>query len=145
MQFFRRSPELTIFVSFQGDNILVQPVGIEVGKWFQGFVHVVRKDEVGLRFNAAFKHNPNQRYKIRFKLNRYPLRRQHQALDSALHSDRILFPTNVNVIQTATSLVGTLRIRVYNKLIATNPPQLQAVNTVLNQPPGSPPFVLFGP
>lgn len=134
-----------LLTQFIGDNILVQPIGSEAGRWYQGFVHFVRQLEVGLRFNASFGYTPEQRCKVRFKLNRYPLRRQHQALDSVLHSDRILFPTSANLTQTTVPSVAKVRARIFNKLIATNPAQLQAVATIVDQPRGSPPLGLFGP
>jgi helicase MOV-10 len=105
---------------------------------------VVRKEEVGLRFHASFRWSKNQQYKVRFKLNRYPLRRQHQALDTAFAQDRLLLPLGARVsILSAND--PDLRIRCYNKLIATNAYQLQAVTSIVQQQSGSVPFVVFGP
>lgn len=128
-----------------GDQILVQPVGSDPGHWFQGFVHFVHALQVGLRFNTSFKHNNTQRYVVRFKLNRIPLRRQHQALNTVLHSERILFPVAGNIVQITIPSPDTIRQRIHNRLIAANPSQLQAVATIANQSPGSPTFVVFGP
>ncbi|KAJ7931318.1 hypothetical protein B0H13DRAFT_1858158 [Mycena leptocephala] len=65
---------------YPGDRILVQKHGSAQGHWFEGGVHVVRKEEVGLKFNAAFRATSlADRFNVRFKLNRYPLRRQHLA------------------------------------------------------------------
>ncbi|KAF9487363.1 P-loop containing nucleoside triphosphate hydrolase protein [Pleurotus eryngii] len=124
-----------------GDRILVQEQGAQNGHWFEGGVHKVLRDEVSLRFNASFKHTTGQTFHIHFKLNRFPLRRQHLTMDTAFTSDRILFPGNTHLLPQLPdpSLVFV------NPLIGNNPAQRQAVASIVRQPPGSPPFVVFGP
>ncbi|KAJ6572162.1 P-loop containing nucleoside triphosphate hydrolase protein [Mycena capillaripes] len=129
-----------------GDRILVQKNGSPHGHWFEGGVHVVRKEEVGLRFNASFRAiSAADRFNVRFKLNRYPLRRQHLALDTAFSEDRALFPLPQHVPRTPYPTQASARLKVFNPLIATNAPQLQAVVSIVKRPPGSVPFVIFGP
>lgn len=70
------------------------------------------------------------------------MRRQHQGLDIVFAQDRLLLPLRKN-LQPFDS--ATHSIKVFNKLIAKNQPQLQAVNSVVRQKPGSVPFVIFGP
>ncbi|KAH9948069.1 P-loop containing nucleoside triphosphate hydrolase protein [Amylocystis lapponica] len=130
-----------------GDRIMVQLSGSQQRKWFEGYVHVVRREEVGLCLNGSFKTSwtPSRLYDIRFKLNRLPLRRQHQALDTAFHPERLLFPRKEHIkFKSAPSSAG-MRPWIFNRLIAENPAQLQAVTSIANLPAGSPPFVLFGP
>ncbi|KAJ8688671.1 hypothetical protein PTI98_013429 [Pleurotus ostreatus] len=124
-----------------GDRILVQERGAQNGRWFEGGVHKVLRDEVSLRFHGSFKHAPGQTFHVHFKLNRFPLRRQHLAMDTAFTSDRILFPGNTHLLPQlpVPSLVFV------NPLIGNNPAQRQAVTSIVRQPPGSPPFVVFGP
>ncbi|EIW74374.1 RNA helicase [Coniophora puteana RWD-64-598 SS2] len=126
-----------------GDRILVHRHGDPDGKWYEGGVHVVHKEEVGLKFGADFKRTWTvaQPYVVRFKLNRYPVRRQHQALDTAFAVDRLLFPVLDHVLPFNPGRA----FRPFNPLIARNPPQLLAVTSILRQPPGSSPFVIFGP
>ncbi|KAF8869389.1 AAA domain-containing protein [Infundibulicybe gibba] len=101
-----------------GDRILVQAAGTTTGRWFEGHAHVVRKEEVGLRFHSSFSGwSAQQKYTVHFKLNRIPMQRQHQALDAAFTQDRM-----------------------HNPLIATNPPQIRAVQSIVSQPPGSVPL-----
>ncbi|KAJ7669407.1 P-loop containing nucleoside triphosphate hydrolase protein [Mycena polygramma] len=128
-----------------GDRILVQKHGSTHGHWFEGGVHVVRKEEVGLRFNAAFRASPADRFNVRFKLNRYPLRRQHLALDTAYSEDRVLFPLAQHVSTMPYPTQASAKLKVFNPLIATNAPQLQAVVSIVKRRPGSVPFVIFGP
>ncbi|KAG6873915.1 hypothetical protein C0995_009695 [Termitomyces sp. Mi166 len=128
-----------------GDRILVQAKNSTQGHWFEGGVHVVRKEEVSLRFDRSFSGwSRDQLYNVRFKLNRYPVRRQHQALDSAFSEERVLFPERKHLIGTYPKQAD-VRLRPVNSLIATNAPQLQAVISIVKQPPGSPPFIIFGP
>jgi helicase MOV-10 len=124
----------------------VQKHGSAQGHWFEGGVHVVRKEEVGLKFNAAFRATSlADRFNVRFKLNRYPLRRQHLALDSAYSEDRALFPLPLHVLKTPYPTQASARLKMFNPLIATNAPQLQAVVSIVKRQPGSVPFVIFGP
>jgi helicase MOV-10 len=126
-----------------GDRILVHPHGSARGKWYEGHVHVVRQLEVGLCFHESFPYSgPHQKHQVQFKLNRMPLRRQHQALDVAFASDRLLFPEQKHV---ARPIRGTGQLELHNKLIASNPPQMTAVKAIADLRPGSIPFVIFGP
>ncbi|KAF7318307.1 RNA helicase [Mycena chlorophos] len=129
-----------------GDRILVQHQGAaDSGRWFEGGVHVVRQKEVGLRFNGLFRSSPADLFSVRFKLNRYPLRRQHLALDSAFSEDRVLFPVAAHVPRTPIPTSRNTIVKVSNALIATNPAQLQAVMSIVKRPAGSVPFIIFGP
>ncbi|KAF9440816.1 P-loop containing nucleoside triphosphate hydrolase protein, partial [Macrolepiota fuliginosa MF-IS2] len=126
-----------------GDRILVRKNGDKGGHWHAGHVHVVRRDEVGLVFHESFRGwTPTQTYYVRFKLTRIPLQRQHQALDTVLTQSRILFPNSSHLPMTP---IPRLLSKVFNKLISTNPAQLQAVTSIVLAVPGSLPFVVFGP
>ncbi|KAJ3568903.1 hypothetical protein NP233_g5406 [Leucocoprinus birnbaumii] len=75
------------------DRILVRRNEGPPGHWYAGHVHFVRQCEVGLRFHQSFEGwSQEQKYHIRFKLNKIPLWRQHQALDTHFDQPRILFP-----------------------------------------------------
>ncbi|KAF8630294.1 hypothetical protein AX15_003007 [Amanita polypyramis BW_CC] len=130
-----------------GDRILAQQQGAPEGDWFEGFAHVVHQREVGLRFHSKFRGwSENQRYHIRFKLNRVPYRRQHHALDMVFQEDRVLFPTanhalSVPLVHPTSALARSF----HNPDIASNPQQVQAVVSITKLPPGSPTFIIFGP
>ena len=131
-----------------GDGILVQAQGSTDGKWFEGLVVDVRSEEVALHFTPSAKGSfsgwtATRAYSIRFNLNRYPLRRQHQALNRPFNDDRIFFPLAVHV-KPLTTFTPNVR-PMYNPLIAANPAQLLAVKTILRLPPGSHPFIVYGP
>jgi hypothetical protein len=102
----------------------------------------VRQADVGLRFHGSFPGGPSTLHHVRFKLQRIPLRRQHQALDIAFTAERLLFPKTVYV-KPARSIVH--RIEPFNALVAGNAPQLTAVKAIVNLGRGSVPFILFGP
>jgi len=106
-------------------------------------VHVVERAQVGLRFHGSFGGTSAQPYNVRFKLNRIPVKRQHQAMNTVFTQDRVLFPLAAHV--PSSGAMGMQPINVFNPLIQNNQPQLLAVKSVVNQAPGSPPFVVFGP
>ncbi|KAF8759113.1 P-loop containing nucleoside triphosphate hydrolase protein [Rhizoctonia solani] len=109
--------------------------------WYIGYVHIVRKDEVGLRFAHRFVPPLGTRFDVRFCLNRIPVLRMHQALATAFAEPRALFPTIVHEKPHLTRR----HVRTVNPLVDQNPPQLLAVKSILSLPPGSPPFIIFGP
>ncbi|KAG7441318.1 RNA helicase [Guyanagaster necrorhizus] len=124
-----------------GDSIFVRKSDAPEGHWYSGCVHVVHQAEVGLCFNRSFTATSADRFLVRFKLNRYPLRRQHQALETAFAPARLLFPAEQHVLESA----GASPWRPFNNPIGTNVRQRQAVDCILRQPGGSVPFIIFGP
>ncbi|KAG9001262.1 hypothetical protein FRB93_012189 [Tulasnella sp. JGI-2019a] len=116
-------------------------------KFYGGRVREVRQQEVGLAFRGSFVYAARDRCDVEFTLNRIPIRRMHGALNVAFNEERTLFPEQEHVLNVAptqlqmNSVTGTL----FNPLIATNHPQLEAVTAILNRTPSSVPFVVFGP
>ena len=103
----------------------------------------MRQREVGLRFHESFSGwSPNQTYDIRFKLNRLTLQRQHMAMDTAFSQDRVLFPECADL---PSLRLAEPPIKAIDPLIQQNPLQLKAATSIVNSPPGSVPFILFGP
>ncbi len=111
------------------------------GHWFSGGVHGVLLETVGLRFSPKFQVSPSDRLHVRFKLNRIPLRRQHQALETAFAPGRLLFPLATHILQPSPAIPWTA----INQLIDTNTRQRQAVDCIIRRQPGTVPFVIFGP
>ena len=102
----------------------------------------MRQAEVGLRFHKSFgESSTTQPYNVQFKLNRIPVKRQHQAMDTVFTQDRVLFPLAAHLPCSDTT--GIQPIKAFNSLIQSNQPQLLAVKSVVNQTPGSPPFVVL--
>ncbi|QRW00523.1 RNA helicase [Ceratobasidium sp. AG-Ba] len=127
-----------------GDSIKVRPHNPSSSTnttWYVGYVHVVRQEEVGLRFAHRFLPSANTRFDVRFCLNRIPLLRMHQALATAFVELRVLSPAPEHERQRRA--IGG--VQTINRLVQTNPPQLLAVKSILSLSPGSPPFVIFGP
>lgn len=103
-------------------------------------MHFVAQLKVGLRFHKSFRATSSALFNVRFKLNRFPLRRQHQALDTAFKEARVLFPTSSPAPSLRPSVTNF-----YNRDIGTNPAQAAAVQAIVSLPPQAPPFVVFGP
>ncbi|KIM34476.1 hypothetical protein M408DRAFT_325872 [Serendipita vermifera MAFF 305830] len=127
-----------------GDKILVKEHGGKP-RWWSGYVHRVELETVGLRFNPGFKPIKNQKFDVRFTLNRLTLQRMHLGLDTGGLAPRLLFPSEADVKNRKPS-EGTIKtLNPINRLVGQNPPQMLAVTAIRNLLPGSPPFVVFGP
>lgn len=115
-------------------------------RWFEGRVHVVRQAEVGLCFHSSFgRYSEGKRFHVRFKLSRIPLRRQHQAMDTVFTEERVLFPLPSHLPVGRVQTKRDISLKLSNALLSNNEPQLQAVISIVTLPPGSAPFVIFGP
>lgn len=126
-----------------GDGILVRAQDTPDGKWFEGLVVDVRAEEVALQFQGSFaRWTPSRAYAVRFNFNRYPLRRQHQALNRPFNDERVFFPITKDVKQLSAYVVD---VEPYNPLIGNNPAQMLAIRAILRLPPGSHPFIIYGP
>ncbi|KAG9001265.1 hypothetical protein FRB93_012192 [Tulasnella sp. JGI-2019a] len=124
-------------------NIRLQYLPAE---YYEGRVLVVHQQEVGLAFDQSFIYSPEDLCDVKFTITRIPIRRMHDALDAQFNSPRILFPGPEHVRnRTRPTRLEMASITPFNPLIATNPPQLEAVAAILKRSPSSVPFVVFGP
>lgn len=131
-----------------GDKIRVRIHNRPEGRWYAGYVHKVESRHVHLKFHSSFVAVRKQKFDIRFTLGRSPMRRMHQALNVAWNPDKLLFPTEehideVDLRRPTTEEVTELKL--FNRLLETNPMQKLAVASILCLPPGSLPFIVFGP
>ncbi|KAG8895100.1 hypothetical protein FRB99_000766 [Tulasnella sp. 403] len=114
--------------------------------WFEGRVHTLRDKEVGLKFAPSFQYNMGDLLEARFSVGRVPMRRMHQALHCPFFPARVVFPEAKHIQDLKAPTPEDMRaVQVYNPHLATNEPQLKAVTAIVNRPPGSVPFVIFGP
>ncbi|KAG8853759.1 hypothetical protein FRB96_008014 [Tulasnella sp. 330] len=115
-------------------------------KFFEGRVSVVNQQEVGMAFDKSFHYSIKNLCDVKFTITRIPIRRMHESLDGTYIGRRVLFPSQKQVINfvrpTRSNMAAIIPI---NPLIATNPPQLEAVAAILSRSPGSVPFIVFGP
>ncbi|KAJ7034542.1 P-loop containing nucleoside triphosphate hydrolase protein [Mycena alexandri] len=129
-----------------GDFILVKHTGVIDGPWYEGRVHQVHQSFVSLRFDDKFSTYKGTKFDVKFTLNRLPHRRMHQALTNHFRESRILFPRTEHLLRNErVSTAEQNSITPVNRRIAEDPEQLETVAAILNQLPGSPPFVVFGP
>jgi helicase MOV-10 len=127
-----------------GDSILIQAQGVTEGKWYEGVVHDVMLDEVGMRFGRSFPtYAPGRKYSARFQFNRFPLRRMHQALGQPFSEDRIFFPAGPHI--RLPSILANETLALHNPDVGNNAEQLFAVKSILHLPPGAHPFIVYGP
>ncbi|THH07554.1 hypothetical protein EW145_g3302 [Phellinidium pouzarii] len=127
-----------------GDRICVRLSGS--GKWVSGIVHDVIDEYVLLHFGKEFKVLRGQKFDIHFVFNAQVYRRMHEALSWEPFFDRITFPraAHVSRLGKVQNLSGN-DIQPFNKNVSKNPAQRQAVTIITRMPPGSVPFVVFGP
>ncbi|ESK92561.1 rna helicase [Moniliophthora roreri MCA 2997] len=129
-----------------GDFILVRQVNATNKTWFEGRVHHVHETHVSLRFDDNFSTYRGTSFDVRFVLNRLSLRRMHAAVMNTNNPKRLLLPGPEHLRRNKPVTQQQMDdIRPINRLIGEDPEQLQTVAAIVNLPPGSVPFVVFGP
>ena len=66
-------------------------------------------------------------------------------MDTVFMEDRVLFPLPSHLPVGGVRTKRDVPLRLYNALISKNEPQMQAVVSIATLPPGSAPFIIFGP
>jgi hypothetical protein len=100
-----------------------------------------------LQVPASFNLYRGVQFLLRFRLNRITLRRQYHALASPLaHLRRLFFPcaSDIKPIH-CLSEAEIAELPLDNENIRDDEQQLQTVVSILQQPKGTVPFVIFGP
>ncbi|THH06265.1 hypothetical protein EW146_g9665 [Bondarzewia mesenterica] len=98
-----------------------------------------------LRLPQEFSTYQGSVFNLRFKYNRMPMRRMHEAISRPFQFDpeRLLFPALEDV---PTDIVGgAAQIKLYNEGIGSDEEQLLTVRSIVHLPPGSIPFIVYGP
>ncbi|ETW75760.1 hypothetical protein HETIRDRAFT_390120 [Heterobasidion irregulare TC 32-1] len=98
-----------------------------------------------LRVPKGFSTYRGFKFGLRFVLNRMPLRRMHLAVSAPFKFGpaRVLFPTLTPTPTTPAYDVG--EIEFYNLSIGQDEEQTRTICSILYLPPGSVPFILYGP
>ena len=103
--------------------------------------------KVSLRLPTEFTLQQHAQFILRFRVNRITLRRQYHALASLSQIPcRLLFPSAADIgpMQRLSSAeIGNLEL--VNENIRDDDQQLCTVVSILEQPQGSVPFIIFGP
>lgn len=129
-----------------GDIILVGHEGDSTGTWYEGCVHEVSGLSVFVRFNERFKAYKGSKVDVKFVLNRLPDRRMHQAVISPFHPPSVLFPTPDMASRLHTPTARDLAsLNLVDRTLAQNQEQLETIAAITLRPPGSVPFIVFGP
>lgn len=129
-----------------GDIVLVKHAMDHTDTWYEGCVHVIELSKCLLRFNKAFTGHRGMKVDVRFVLNRLPDRRMHQAVVTPNNPPRFLFPTaghSRNLRKPGSADIQNLAL--IDRSLASNQEQLETIAAIVNRPPGSVPFVIFGP
>ncbi|KZT64423.1 P-loop containing nucleoside triphosphate hydrolase protein [Daedalea quercina L-15889] len=129
-----------------GDKLLVcKYEAAEV--WHQAIVHEVQPEGVVLHINPKFSlRSSREPVNIRFQLNRMPWRRRHQAVALDDRQARLLFPAveDASLLRHPTAAdIDAFQFK--DTSLVDNYEQKVVVSAITNAPPGSVPFVIFGP
>ncbi|EKM56518.1 uncharacterized protein PHACADRAFT_160043 [Phanerochaete carnosa HHB-10118-sp] len=129
-----------------GDLIMVKHSGDETDTWYEGCVHQISGFSVRLRFNDKFNAYRGAKVDVKFLLNRLPDRRMHQAVSSSFNPPRLLFPRSEHTrYLRRPSDCEMESIALVDRALSKNREQLETIAAVVNRPPGSVPFIVFGP
>jgi hypothetical protein len=103
--------------------------------------------KLSLRLPTVFNSYTGAQFIVRFRLNRITLRRQYHALASFSTSlRRLLFPIAADIKPTQyDSRVEIDNLNFVNGNIHDDDQQRQTIVSILRQPKGSVPFIIFGP
>lgn len=105
--------------------------------------------KISLRLPTEFTLQKGALFILRFRVNRITLRRQYHALASLSNRNipcRLLFPTAADIgPMQPLSRAGIDSLKLVNENIRDDDQQLRTVVSILEQPQGSVPFIVFGP
>lgn len=106
--------------------------------------------KMSLRLPTEFNFYPGVPFELRFRQNRVTLRRQYHALATSFPPPRRLLFPSISDIKPIRRLskdeINALKFgQLVNRNIRDDPQQLQAVISILEQPKGSVPFIIYGP
>ncbi|XP_057673165.1 putative helicase mov-10-B.1 [Corythoichthys intestinalis] len=129
----------------RGDKLLVYPQG-ETKHKYCGYVHKVERDSVKLGFSSKLLNIfiDGMKFNVEFTLNRLILRLEHRAVDLATQFglEEVLFPP-ASLASKETSNVPQLSF--FNRQLAENPEQMQAVRHIVAGTSKPAPYLVFGP
>ena len=100
-----------------------------------------------LQLPTRFELHRGAQFILRFRLNRMTLRRQYHALAGSITAlRRLLFPSAPDIKPMPyLSRAEIANLKLVNENIRNDDQQLQTIVSILRQPKGSVPFIIFGP
>jgi helicase MOV-10 len=109
--------------------------------------------KLSLRLPTDLNHyytGPNVQFVVRVRHNRITIRRQYHALTKSFPPPRrLLFPSVLDIKSnrhlSKAEIYNLNYCHLVNRCIRDDPQQLQAVVSILEQPKGSIPFIIYGP
>ncbi|KAH7327648.1 P-loop containing nucleoside triphosphate hydrolase protein [Rhizoctonia solani] len=130
----------------EGDRIKLHPHSKPDDIWFRGIVRKVEGLTVLISFHGSFPHTPTEKYDVQFLINPVTFMRMKKALAVGQKRSNVLFPTTEDMQPMSNAAQNPEQdIVLYNRILGANLEQRNAVTQVTRLPPGSPPFIVFGP
>ncbi|KAG8729320.1 hypothetical protein FRC11_009061 [Ceratobasidium sp. 423] len=131
----------------KGDDIKIHPHSKPDNVWFRGIVRSTEESTILISLHRDFPYDLAARYDVQFVLNPVSFRRMIQALEMPEKRPNILFPRveDMEGMSNVAQNPDEQDIILCNHIIGSNAEQRNAVRQVIRLPPGSPPFIVFGP
>ncbi|PIK58790.1 putative helicase MOV-10 [Apostichopus japonicus] len=136
----------------RGDHLYATHSDGSRDKSYRGYVHHIEQEVVSLSFHADLVHSfiDKMKFDIQFTFSRFPLKLQHFAVGSEMmdmdEMKAILFPTPKELQGTDPEELQTLRQRqLFNRTLASNTEQVQAIYHILRGSSLPAPYLVFGP
>lgn len=137
----------------KGDQVFVRmkdSEGVLEDIEYSGFVHVVRLNDVLLKFSPKFheKYIKGMKVNVRFTFNRLPLRLMHRALETGcrMMDENKLVSLNLTIGTHLDPLIeASQSLRFYDAKLHKNEEQEQAIKNIVAGTSRPIPYLLFGP
>ncbi|XP_071484918.1 putative helicase MOV-10 [Diadema antillarum] len=138
----------------KGDHLFARFSDKSDTKSYKGYVHFVEQEDVVLGFASEFrnKYVQGRKVDIEFTFSRYPLRNQHHAVETATAEgglSEVLFPAAQKVgtrgLFPRVPEIGAFKNKVFDRKLADNMEQVQAVHSIVRGSSRPAPYLVFGP
>nr|CAB3263913.1 putative helicase mov-10-B.1 [Phallusia mammillata] len=124
----------------RGDKIYLKTESYPVR--YEGYVHIVERDRVGLRFGTGFQriYTGKMKFDVSFTFSRLPIRLMHRAVMGVgtKHYEQLLFPASAGDHSTGPNL------RMYDSNLDNNDQQKKAVHAIFYGKSQCP-YIIYGP
>ncbi|XP_041457695.1 putative helicase MOV-10 [Lytechinus variegatus] len=139
----------------RGDHLFARFSDKSDKKSYKGYVHRVEQENLVLGFHADFRNKYIQGMKvdIEFTFSRFPIRNQHQAVESATVEGRLsdaLFPGTGSKVGTKGQFskipeLQAFKRTLFDQKLSKNMEQVQAVHQIVTGTARPAPYLVFGP
>ncbi|XP_030827959.1 putative helicase MOV-10 isoform X2 [Strongylocentrotus purpuratus] len=139
----------------RGDHLFARFSDKSDNKSYKGYVHRVEQEDLVLGFHADFrsKYITGRKVDIEFTFTRFPIRNEHQAVETATVKGRLsdaLFPGTGSQVGSKGQLskipeLQAFKRTLFDQKLSENMEQVQAVHQIVTGTARPAPYLVFGP